>query len=200
MLRGRPRSATAASRAHSWNISLALFRQPHGLEGGSVIWEKAETHYLAVAEGIDQGEGRKLADDAGVSPPLALIADQDHYLVVCVDDVLNVELDVSPSLEPASPVGPYALMAPVDVHQVGDQVPRSKRVPFDLWVDDGDVEVPVGEALDSLWVFDCLGRRADHFHVLLRHRLLRQTDGLEGLGVIPEVLVEDDPPVSNRRD
>src|SRR6266480_6762053 len=92
-------------------------------------------------------------------------------------------------------------MAPVDVRQVGDQVPRSKRVPFDLWVDDGgEVEFTAGGARDCLWVFDRLGRRAHDFHVLLRHRLLRQTDGLEGLTVIPEVLVENDPAVSNRRD
>jgi len=37
---------------------------------------------------------------------LTLIADQDDYLVTRVDDVLNVELDVSPRLEPPQAAKP----------------------------------------------------------------------------------------------
>jgi hypothetical protein len=114
-----------------------------------VVWEKAEAHYLAVAEGIDQRERRNLADDVRVPAPLTLIADQDHYLVTRVENVLNVELDVSPRLKPSSPVSPDALMAPIDVCEVGDQVPCTlRRVPFDPGVDEAEVEVAPGKALD----------------------------------------------------
>src|SRR5205823_13062442 len=44
--------------------------------------------------------------------------------------------------------------------------------------------------------------RVDRAHEVQvrRHRLSRQAHGFEGLAVIPEVLVADDPPVSNRGD
>src|SRR5436309_15325836 len=103
-----------------------LLRQPHGFEGLVLLGESAPAHYLAVAEGVDQRVRRKLGDDAGVPPPLALIADQSHHLIARVQYVPKVELDVSPSLIPPSPIGANALVAEIDVRQIGDQVPRSR--------------------------------------------------------------------------
>ena len=74
-------------------------------------------HELATENGEHQPIRRHLDDDAPVSPHLALIADQRHDLVTCIQDVLHLELEVFPRLQPASPVGSNTLVAAVDARE-----------------------------------------------------------------------------------
>ncbi len=60
----------------------------------------------------------------------------------------------------------------------------------------GTRALPVG-GKDS---FHCLEEAPHKLHVLLRHRLLRQPHRFEGLRVIPEELLVDDPALAHRRD
>ena len=100
----------------------------------------------------------------------ALVADQDDDLVARVQDVLDLELEASPRLKPPSPIDADALVAPIDVGKIRDQVPRPRRVPFDLRVDEGEVEVAPGKARNPLWVVDRLRHRAHDLHVLVRNK------------------------------
>jgi len=53
-----------------------------------------------------------------VPPPLALIADQSHYVVTCVSHILNLKLKVSPRRQPLSPSMCEPLVAVIDAKEI----------------------------------------------------------------------------------
>ena len=78
-----------------------------------------------------------------------------------------------------------------------DKVPASaKPARRDIHVDLG--VHPVNSSAPRAAAFHVLRHRPHDLHVLLRHRLLRQPQGFEGLRVIPEELLIDDLALAHR--
>jgi hypothetical protein len=67
-------------------------------------------------------------------------------------------------------VGPHALMAPIDVGEIRDQVPRLRCVPFDLGIEHREVEVAAGKGRYSRWALSNRRCRSHDLHVLLRNK------------------------------
>ena len=123
----------------------------------------APAHDLAAANGEHQTIRRHLGDDPAAPSPLTLVADQRHDLVTRVLDILYLELDITPSLQPLLLVGSYSFVAPVDATEIVNQGRMIRRVPLDLRVVEHEhrLVLTLGEQVQQ---------SPYKLHVLLRHR------------------------------
>jgi hypothetical protein len=123
----------------------------------------APAHDLAAANGEHHPVCGDLGRDATVPSPLALVAEQRHDVVTRVPQILDLELDVLPRRQPASPKGPNALVAAVHARYVGDRLLYSRGVPFDLRIVEVECSLVIAPPKG-------LNQVANELDVLLRHR------------------------------
>ena len=172
--------------AHDLHVLLRhrLLREAHGFKGFIQLQLVVIDHLcdLAPPQGADQGVASGKLDAAS----LALAEHQEHGDCPV--------LAHGPNLDPVDP--PTAPGVAPDPEPLADPVVSSmdRGVKADVAIVYHDVGVQLREDSPPLVVpaIESIDQPFHDFHVLLRHRLLRQPHGFEGFGVVPVVLLVDD--------
>src|SRR5215216_27457 len=155
--------------------------QPSGFEGlRPVFSEVGPPDGLAIAERPQVPY--KSLNLSAAHPAASAEADQHEHLVACVDQLFDFQPRpirpgrIEVAIEGAQFIGPTKDHGVYEPPRQIDYEIRWEHVPgFRVAAVDHRVDVP------------------DELHVLLRHRLLRQPGGFEGLGALPEGLESDHP-------
>src|SRR5215218_1707548 len=182
------RIAGAEDPPHDLHVLLRhrLLREPGGFEGLLAVVEQLHLSDLAVGERPDRHVRRLYRRTAGASN-LALATDRQN-LAARLCQLIDLEIDLAEDGDRVAPEPPHTFVSPVDgLHPHGCSA-RVRDIPHDvLGVDlEGRHAVTPGDrVVDS----------ADDLDVLLRHRLLPQPGGVEGLGLGEKDLPPDALPV-----
>ena len=133
---------------------------------------EADANHLAAPKGVEEPVRADFSLDTAVATPLTLIADQRDDVVAAIPELV-LEPEVLPRRQPGSPKPLRTLSASVDTGQVRDHASEARRIPFDLRRHEGFHRLDVASN-------ERLKQDSDDRHVLLRHRLLRESGGFEG--------------------
>src|SRR5262245_53011423 len=159
-----------------------LLREPGDFEGFGLVVEVVEPSELALAECPHHAVAP--LDAYTATGPNRPDTKQRHDPIPRVDQTLDLHFVALPSHSKVR-------------EPVGDSIHASIRIPgvWDVVIEELGISVdPLPDWLAGL--AKALVRLPDDFHVLLRHRLLRQPGGFEGLGLFGEAIDSHDEAVS----